>query len=254
LAAGCLFASLPALAQDSPQTTTTGTIVSSGANTLVIRGEGEHYSLFVLDRHTIKPATLAPGAAVRVVSTQTEDPAVRLALAVTAEAPAPSPSTAQAQPDVVPVSIRKTESAIERDAKKFHFGVQAGVGLNPEVVDIGIHAKFGPFFTKVVQFRPSVDFAYGEVTRLFALNGDFIVNLNASPGAPRSFYFGVGPQFNFAEQHVKGQGVDFSDFHYSNALNLLFGLKLRSGVWAELKTSVYASPAPILRLMVGYTF
>jgi hypothetical protein len=255
LVAGWLCVSLPALAQESPQTTMTGTIVSSGATTLVVKDEAAHYWLFVMDRHTIKPATLPTGTAVRVISTQTEDPQVRLAVAITAEAPAaPSTATTPAQPDVVPTSIRHAESAIERDAKKFHFGVQAGVALDPEMVDIGVHARFGPFFTKIVQFRPGVDFAFGEITKLFALNGDFIVNLSPSPAAPRSFYFGLGPQFNFAERSASGEGVSFSDFHYSNALNILLGIKLRSGVWAELKTSVWAAPAPILRLMVGYTF
>jgi hypothetical protein len=255
--AGFLFANLPALAQDSSQTTMTGTVVSYSNNTMVVKGEGNQYKLFVFDRHTVKPDTLADGSGVRVVSTQTEDPEVRLALLVTAaEPPAPPPGApaTPAQPDVVPTSIRTAESAIERDARKFHFGFQAGMALDPEGLDIGIHAKFGPFFSRNIQFRPSVDFGYGEITKLFALNGDFIYNLSANPGARKSVYFGIGPQFNFVEQSTSGHGVDFSEFHYSNALNILFGLRLRSGVFTELKTSVYASPAPILRLLAGYTF
>src|SRR5262249_33055096 len=117
--ASCLFVSLPALAQESNMTTMTGTVVSYNKNTLVVKGEGDHYSLFVFDRHTVKPETLATGSSVRVTSTQTDDPEVRLAVVVTAaEAPATSPPTAPAQPDVVPVSIRKAESSIEREAKK----------------------------------------------------------------------------------------------------------------------------------------
>jgi len=254
LAVSCLFVRLPALAQDTPLTTMTGTVVSYNKNTLIVKDEGGHYRLFVFDRSTTKPETLAVGSGVRVTSTQTEDPQVRLAILVaSAQAPTPAAPTTPEQ-DVVPGSIRSAESAIERDAKKFHFGVQTGVALDPEMVDIGIHARFGPFFTKNCQFRPGVDFAFGEITKLFALNGDFIYNLNASPGARRSFYFGAGPQFNFAERSASGEGVNFSDFHYSNALNILLGVKLRNGLWSELKTSVWAAPAPILRLMVGYTF
>jgi hypothetical protein len=190
-----------------------------------------------------------------VVSTQTEDPEVRLALVVTATDPLPPPPAGQeVQPDVVPSSIRATESAIERDARKFHFGFQGGVALDPELMDFGVHAKFGPFFSKRVQLRPSVDFAFGEVTKLFALNLDAIFNLAPNIGARQSVYFGLGPQFNFAQQGLSDHGVDFSDFHYSNAMNIILGVRWRSGVFTELKTSVWAAPAPILRIMAGYTF
>src|SRR5690349_11338318 len=134
LLASSLLVSFPALAQNSSQTTTTGAVVSSSKNTLVVKGEGGQYRLFVFDRNTVKPNTLPPGSAVRVVSTQTEDPEVRLAVLVETGAPASAPGApgapaAQAQPDVVPASIRSTERAIERQARKFHFGVQGGMGL-----------------------------------------------------------------------------------------------------------------------------
>ena len=252
LLAGFLFACLPAVAQNQ---TMTGTVVSYSRNTMVIKAEGDRYWLFVFDENTVKPTTLAPGSAVRVISTQTEDPEVRLAIAVSsAEAPAAGAPISSAQPDIVPPSVRTAERAIERDARKFHFGVQGGIAVDPELVDIGIHARFGPFFTKNVQFRPSVDFAFGEITKLFALNGDFIYNVSANAGARRSVYFGLGPQFNFAERSASGGGVSFSDFHYSNALDILVGIRSRSGAFGEMKTSIWAAPAPIFRFLLGYTF
>src|SRR3954452_9443806 len=253
--ASFLLVTYPAAAQDSSQLTITGTVVSYTGQTLLVKDEGNRYKLFVFDRNTVKPGALTSGSSVRVTSTQTEDPEVRLAVLVTQEEPgaAPGPAT-PAQPDVVPVPLLSTQRAIEREARKFHVGVQGGIALNPELVDIGIHAKFGPFFSRNLQFRPSIDFAYGEKTKLFALNGDFIYSLSPNRGARRSLYFGAGPQFNFAEQSVSGHGVDFSDFHYSNALNIILGIRFRSGLFTELKTSVYAAPAPILRLMAGYTF
>ena len=51
-----------------------------------------------------------------------------------------------------------------------------------------------------------------------------------------------------------GTRVDFSDFHYSVGLNLLAGLRYRSGMFTEIKTSVYSKPAPTLRLILGYNF
>jgi hypothetical protein len=251
LVAGFLFGIRPAPAQD--QTTITGIVVSSTKQTLLIKDEANRYRLFVYDRNTVKPAALTAGSGVRVTSTQTEDPEVRLAVVVT-EATAAAAAATPEQPEVVPPPLLSTQTSIEREARKFHFGVQGGVALNPELVDIGILAKFGPFFSKNLQFRPSIDFAYGEQTRLFALNGDFIYSLSAARSARRYLYFGVGPQFNFAEQHIKGEGVNFSDFHYSNALNIILGIRWRSGLFTELKTSVYAAPAPILRMMAGYTF
>jgi hypothetical protein len=222
---------------------------------MVMKTENNQFRLFVFDEHTVKPPTLAAGAGVRVISAQTEDPEARLAVLVTAAEATPSTAgPTAAQPDVVPRSVREAESAIQRDARKFHLGFQGGVALNPELVDIGVHAKFGPFFTKNVQFRPSIDFSFGEITKLFALNADFLYSLSPSPGARRSLYFGVGPQFNFAERSASGEGVSFSDFHYSNALSIIMGVRWRSGVFTEMKTSIWASPAPIFRLMAGYSF
>ena len=251
LVATLLSVNRPTLAQDQLQTTTTGTVVSYSNNSLIVKAENGNYTVFVFDRHTVKPESLAAGSGVRVVSTQTEDHDIRLAVLVTSTQLS---TPASAQPEVVPASVRNVEHAIERSARKFHFGIQGGLALNPELVDVGIHARFGPFFTRNVQFRPSVDFSYGEITKLFALSGDFIYNLSATPGARRSFYVGGGPQFNFVEQSTSGHGVDFSEFHYSNALDILLGVRWRNGAFTEMKTSVYASPAPIFRLIAGYTF
>src|SRR3954454_14120323 len=55
LLASFLFVSLPALAQNLSQTTMTGTVVSFSKNTLVVKGEGGQYRLFVFDRNTVKP-------------------------------------------------------------------------------------------------------------------------------------------------------------------------------------------------------
>jgi len=67
-------------------------------------------------------------------------------------------------------------------------------------------------------------------------------------------YVGGGPAFNFAEQSFGNKDISFSDFRYDSALNILVGVQYRSGVFTEVKTSVYASPAPSFRLIVGYNF
>jgi hypothetical protein len=257
LLAAMLVLSSAALAQDL--TTMTGTVSSSGKNTLVVRSDDGKYQLFVFDKSTTKPASLASGTHIRVTSSQTEDPSIRLAVLVENAAPpepgaAPAAGANAAPPDVVPASVRTAESAIEREAKLFHFGAQVGFGLDPEVIEFGVHARFGPFFSKNLNFRPSANFEWGEVTRMIGLNADVIYNLPFTLGSRRFIYFGGGPGFNFIEQSVNHQSVSFSDFHYSTSLNILLGVRFRNGVFTELKTGVYAAPAPIFNMMVGYTF
>jgi hypothetical protein len=139
-------------------------------------------------------------------------------------------------------------------------GVRAGVTLDPELVLIGAQVLIGPFFSQDVFFRPNVEFAYGEVTALFALNPEVIYRLPMSSRQGRwSTYVGVGPGFNFVHQNFErvdgtGKRIDFGDFHSDVGLNILGGIRYRGGMFAELKTSVYSDPSPTLRLMVGYTF
>jgi hypothetical protein len=253
LIAGFVFVNPPARGQNSSQTTITGAVVQYSKNSMIVKIEGQ-YKLFVFDKETIKPATLAPGMWVRVISTQTDDPEVRRASVVQMTPTTSTTPITSNEPDVVPSHLSGAQRAIEREARKFHLGVQGGLGLDPEVIDVGVLATFGPFFTKNFQFRPNVDFSWGEITKLFAVNGDFIYNVRDNLGTRRWFYFGGGPQFNFAERSASGQGVSFSDFHYSNALNVIVGMRMRSGLFTEMKTSIYAAPSPIFRLMVGYTF
>ena len=230
--------------------------MSSSNHTMVVKVSANQYVLFVFDKDTVKPATLSPGSMVRVFSTQTDDPEVRLAAVVQVlQVPgAPPNAAAPAEPDVVPESISDAEKEINRAVRKFHLGIKGGMALDPELMDVGIDARFGPFFSKNVQFRPSIDFSFGEVTKLFAINADVIYNMSSNPGARRTVYFGIGPQFNFVEQSFTNHDISFSDFHYSTAMNILLGLRWRSGLFTEMATSVYAKPAPTLRLLVGYSF
>ena len=134
------------------------------------------------------------------------------------------------------------------------------MALDPELILIGVQAQVGPFFNPNVYLRPNVEFAFGEVTALFALNLEAIYRLPVTSRVGRwSSYVGVGPGFNFLHQNFErndGQGkrIDFGDFHSAVGLNILGGLRYRSGMFIELKTSVYASPAPTLRMIVGYNF
>ena len=241
-------------------TTLTGTVISSSPNTLVVRGDDGQYMLFTFDRQFRHRQRLAAGAKVRVTSLPSDEPGVRVANAISILEAAPTAGSAAATEPAVPAEIRGMERDIERQVRRYQAGVRAGMALDPELILIGVQAQVGPFFNPNVYLRPNVEFAFGEVTALFALNLEAIYRLPVTSREGRwSSYVGVGPGFNFLHQNFErtdGQGkrIDFGDFHSAVGLNILGGLRYRSGMFIELKTSVYASPAPTLRMIVGYNF
>jgi hypothetical protein len=251
-----LFTGQTANAQEAG--TSTGSVVSSSRNTLTIRTSDGQYQLYVLDRTTKKPATIPAGSQVRITST--EDEGVRYASeVVVTQQPATGASATGSSP-VIPPEVRTLERNIERETHRFRVGVRAGIALDPELILVGVQSQIGPFFNKNVYFRPNVEFAWGEVTALFALSPEVIYRLPASSRNPRwAPYFGIGPGFNFLHQNFErdgagGKRIDFGEFHSDVGLNLIGGLQYRSGMFMELKTSVYSDPSPTLRLVLGYNF
>ena len=250
----------PATAQEEK---ITGTVVSLSRSTITVRTSDGKYQLFTLAPGVKRPQTLAIGSQVEITSFATDDSSVRQANEITVLQPALTSSGTQSsgtsQSTVVPEEVRGIERDIERAARRYQLGVRAGVALDPELILIGVNAQVGPFFNRNVYFRPNVEFAYGEVTALFAINPEVIYQLpmNSRQGR-RSTYVGFGPGFNFT--HQKFQGVagstrfDFSNFSADSTLNILGGIRNRSGMFAEIKTSIYATPSPVFRLIIGYNF
>jgi hypothetical protein len=245
-----------AAAPPAEESTFTGVVVSSTRSTLVVRGAEGQYRLFVFERNIARPTPV--GSQVRVTSTPGDQPDVRVASDVTILQAAPA-GQAAGSPPVIPPEVRRTERDIRRQVRRYQLGVRTGVALDPELVLLGVHSQVGPFFISDVFLRPNVEFAFGEVTALFALNLEAIYRLPISSRQGRwSAYVGVGPGFNFLHQNFErnegGSRIDFGDFHSDTGLNILGGLRYRSGVFTELKTSVYSDPAPSLRLIIGYNF
>jgi hypothetical protein len=252
-----LMTVVPAFAQDE-ESSFTGTVSSSSRNTLTVRSSGGRYQLFVYDRSTTKPATIPIGSQVRVTWSAGDEPGVRVANEVTITPGTTAGQTGTAGP-VVPPEVRRLERDIERQARRYQVGVRAGVALDPELVMIGVHAQVGPFFNNNIFFRPNVEFAFGEVTALFGISPEFIYRLPVSSRQGRwSTYVGAGPGFNFLHQNFEraagDKRIDFGDFHSDTGLNILAGIRYRSGMFAELKTTVYSDPSPTLRLIIGYNF
>jgi hypothetical protein len=262
LVMAALFSGAPALAQDSGspnEMTTTGTVVSSSRTTLVVRTAAGRHELFVYDRDTTKPASIPAGSEVRVTSSAGDEPGVRIATQVSVTQ-SPTTTTGAASPatsPAVPPEVRRVERQIQRQSRRFQTGVRAGVALDPELVMIGVHSQVGPFFNPDIYFRPNVNFEFGEVTSLFSVNLEGIYRLPITARTGRwSTYFGLGPGFNFIHQNFVrgGSRIDFGEFSSDVGLNILGGIRFRSGTFVELKTSVYSDPAPTFRMIVGYNF
>jgi hypothetical protein len=251
-----VFLSMPVQAQESQLITTTGALHSVTRNTMIVKAGDGLFRLFTFDQYTTKPETIPIGSQVRVLSYPSGDPGFRIAYVVTVLRVGPAPTGATPpEPDVLPLEIRDLENSIQRASRKFHLGLSGGIALDPELVLLGMHAQFGPFFSRNLFFRPNVEFDFGEVTKMFGINAEILYRIPiTSRFESWSMYVGGGPAFNFAQQSFGHNEINFSDFRYDSALNIFVGMQRRSGLFAEVKTSVYANPAPSLRLLVGYTF
>jgi len=148
---------------------------------------------------------------------------------------APSgPRLASFQQTNVPPEVRQAEDTVERTARRFRLGVEAGVGLDPELLMFGGHGAFGPIFNRNVEVRPGVEFGLGEVTTLFGINLDVLYVL---PGAVRGNrwmpYVGAGPNFALSHRGFDsgddiddddtGNRFDFSDTDFVSGFNFFAG-------------------------------
>jgi len=246
-----------------------GIAVSTTANTLVIKSDAGGYQVFVFDKYTVKPSSIALGSAVRILSLPSSESGVRLATDIfvfassadrlkdSPDAAAVPGAAASVHPDKtpynVPASIRQLQTDIERQVKWWGIGFRAGVTMDPELLALGVQARFGPFFNRDFSFRPNVEFAFGEVTKQFEINLNGVYRLPFTPRYGRwSAYVGAGPSLGFLHRNFVDTGIDFGNFDFHGGLNILSGVEFRSGVFLEAKTTVYATPH--FRMVVGYTF
>jgi hypothetical protein len=123
----------------------------------------------------------------------------------------------------VPASVRNAQRSLEREARYVHFGFQGGFALDHETAVIGMHVKFAPIFTEHLAFRPVFEYRWGEISKDFSTNAHLLYDVPLAAGR-RDVYFGGGPSFNCVEQSL-GKGVNWSDFHYDAALDVVVGFQ-----------------------------
>jgi hypothetical protein len=159
----------------------------------------------------------------------------------------------------VPPDVRQAEAAVERAVKRFRVGVEAGVGLDPELIMFGGHGAFGPIFNRNVEFRPGIEFGIGEVTTLFGINLDVLYVLpGASRGTRWTPYVGAGPNFALSHRGFEsddedsGNRFDFSDTDFVSGFNFFAGARTANGMFLEMKSTAYG--VSNIRFLVGFNF
>ena len=193
---------------------------------------------------------------------------------VPAVAHAQGPLAAASQPQQLQQSQapigQSTADRAERTAKRFGVGVQGGVGLDPELVDVGAYMTIGPIFKPEVSFRPGLELGAGELTTLFAINLDVLYMLEGSVG-DKSWtpYLGAGPTFGLSHRGFSTDNVDnvtvpdgvstgdrgrfdFSDTSFNGGMNFIAGVRKRNGVFLEMKATAWG--VSNIRLLVGFNF
>jgi len=234
----------------------TGAVVSASPQTMVVRTADNQFHLFVFDSDAVRPKGLTPGAHVRVLSNSTDEPDVRVATRVSVLDSVPASQT-ETPADVAPPpkEMSAVQREIEKQARRWQLGVRVGAGLDPEIFLIGVHSAIGPIFSRDFHLRPNVEFGFGELTDMIAINLEGAYRLPFTFRHGRwSSYVGAGPSLNFVHQGLERREVDFGNFEFESGLNVFSGVQFRRGTFVEVKANVWAHSVPVLRLILGYTF
>jgi hypothetical protein len=187
-------------------------------------------------------------------------------VAVTALMICPHVVTAQQN---VPQAAQRAEAEVESTVKRFGAGVQGGIGLDPELLDFGAHATFGPLFRPNLRLRPGVEFGLGEVTTLFGINVDVLYSVPGFTSETRWVpYVGAGPNFSLSHRgftteegdHVDLGGstvdapgrFDFGDTDFQGGMNFIVGMRRPSGMFFEMKATAWG--VSNVRLLSGFNF
>jgi len=174
-----------------------------------------------------------------------------------------------AQEQNVPAPAQRAQGTVERAVHKYGVGVEAGVGLDPELVVFGGHGTFGPIFSNAVEFRPGLEAGIGEVTTFLGINLDVLYRFPGSTAqTPWQAYIGAGPTFGLAHRgfqleesdQVDVPGVsttnrnrfDFGDTDFNRGMNFIAGARNQRGVFFEMRTTAWG--VSNLRLLGGFDF
>jgi hypothetical protein len=156
----------------------------------------------------------------------------------------------------------QVDDRIGRQARRFGVGVQGGVGIDPELIDIGAHATLGPVFKPNLTFRPGLEIGAGEITTFLGVNLDFLYELRGNATDEGWLpYVGAGPTFGLShrgfavdDEDVDQDGsnrFDFSDTDFNGGMNFIVGMR-KNRMFFEMKATAWG--VSNIRLVAGYNF
>jgi hypothetical protein len=169
-----------------------------------------------------------------------------------------------------PPTAQRAEDQVEGAVRRFRIGVQGGVGLDPEILNVGVHAAVGPIFTPNVEFRPVFEVGVGEITTLLGINLDVLYMFPGADRAERETrwtpYVGAGPHFGLSHQSFATDDIDnvdtpddedrsrfdFSDTDFDGGMNFIVGMRKQTGTFFEMKATAWG--VSNIRLLVGFNF
>lgn len=175
-------------------------------------------------------------------------------VSATAQSSNRSESAAQQQS----ATAAQPQGSVERAVRRFRIGVSGGVAFDPELINFGGHAAFGPVFTPALEVRPGVEFGLGEVTTLFGINVDVLYRLPGGTADTRWVpYLGGGPNFALSNRDLDfddddGNRFDFSDTDFTGGFNFIAGARNQGGLFFELKATAWG--VSNVRLLAGFNF
>jgi hypothetical protein len=249
LVIACCAQTLQGLGQEKVQTITGCLNKTDRSGFYTLREEGTGFSFTVtgsddLERYSAGHKVKLTGNMVREQAKDIFRVTNVEQLSTTCEAPALP----------IPLSGEAIRQAIGRAT----VGIRGGIGFDPALIYLGGHAQVGPL-VKNLWFRPSVDFGFGEVTKIVSLNIDFAYFLpleaRGETRDPKNFwniYLGFGGAGILSHRSFEEANIDFGDWDFDGGLNLFMGMSRRSGFFTELRAGAYGSPR--VKIMVGYTF
>jgi len=171
----------------------------------------------------------------------------------------------------VPPPAQDLQRDVERVVRRYQLGVHGGVGIDPEVINVGGHGLIGPIFSPNVAFRPGLEIGIGEVTTLLAINLDVLYSFNRDADdnewAP---YAGAGPAFGLSHRGFEADGdnvsgetpegdieqdarnrFDFSDTDFDGGINFIVGMRKGRGFF-EMRSTAWG--VSNIRLVAGFNF
>ena len=245
---------------------TVGTVTSIGRGSIVVHTDEGRFRVYALQPSFIRVPMIEPGTRVRVMTdTNDTDPAPT---ALSVETLPPQQGLAQRPAQTAPPDVQRLQAQIEREARRFRIGLNAGVALDPELISINGFTTFTPFIQqRGLTVRPGVELAFGEVTTLLGLN---IEGLYMLPGLGRSIrwapYVGAGPNFTFSHRSVNEEDFigdidappvdddrfDFSQWDWNNGFNFIVGARNPGGTFFEMKGTAWGVAS--IRVLGGFEF